>query len=80
MILESANVRATKTKIMYKAYLLSPIKNNFVFIKDNLMNILIELTNSRLQIKDCFFLKYRMKLENYYQVEWNDLNYSCDLV
>ena len=35
-ILEAANGGVTKTKIMYKAYLFSSIKNIFVLMKDNI--------------------------------------------
>jgi predicted transcriptional regulator len=62
MILEAANGRATKTKIMYKAYLLSSIKNNFVFIKDNLIEYIDRTHKFKTTDKRLFFLKIQNEI------------------
>ena len=46
-ILDAANGGESKTKIMYKAYLFSTIKNIFVLMKDNILEYIDR--NSQIQ-------------------------------
>ena len=63
-ILDAANGGESKTKIMYKAYLFSTIKNIFVLIKDNILEYIDRTHKFKTIDKGCNNFKKIKKLKN----------------
>ena len=66
MILDATNGGTTKTKIMYKAYLFSSIKNTFVLIKDNILEYIDRTHKFKTIDKGCNTFKKIKKLRILY--------------
>ena len=60
-ILDAANGGESKTKIMYKAYLFSSIKNIFVLIKDNILEYIDRTHKFKTIDKGCNNFKKKLK-------------------
>ena len=63
-ILDAANGGESKTKIMYKAYLFSTIKNIFVLMKDNIPEYIDRTHKFKTIDKGCNNFKKIKKLKN----------------
>ena len=67
-ILDATNGGTTKTKIMYFAFLSYNQLNEYlsILIENDLIEYLDGTNKFKTTKKDYFFIKYIMKLENYY--------------